>query len=246
MKSFKILSLHPFYQRLIINALIYFGIVAFIFVFHFTRLRWTEYITKPVVLILLVRYFFVAGKNLHPGLKKGIVLGLIFSILSDFSFLLRIDLNNWFIIGTFLFSLLTIYSYSVGFQFTKNKYLSITDFKSITKINLFLSVLIIIFPISIFIIEELELWQYPAILYQLLLWGLISQGLKRQDHTNEISYYLALSGIVLYSITTMLLTLQNFTNEIFDFKGTTVITYFTSQFLIVLGAIFQNTGLEDE
>ena len=83
-------------------------------------------------------------------------------------------------------------------------------------------------------------------MYQILLWILVSQGLKRQDHVNERSYYIALSGIVLYSITTMLLTLQNFTHNVFHFKDITVITYFGAQYLIVVGAIFQNPDFEDE
>ncbi|MGB0806480.1 MAG: lysoplasmalogenase family protein [Salibacteraceae bacterium] len=229
-----------FYKRLLGHGLLYFSLVFIIFYFHFTEYRWNEYITKPLTLLILLRFFFLTGGNLHPGLRKGVVLGLIFSILSDFAFLLRLDISTWFIIGTFSFSLLTMYAYSSGFQFSNKKYLSITDFRSITPINLFLSVLMIAFPISIFIIEDLELWQYPAILFQLLMWFLISQGLKRQDHVNELSYYLVLSGIVLYSITTMLLTLQNFTQGIFNFKGIPVFTYFTAQFFMVIGTIYQN------
>lgn len=227
-------------KALLTHGMLYFSIVAIIFAFHFTEYRWTEYITKPFVLIVLLRYFFLAGGNLHPGLRKGIVLGIIFSIFSDFSFLIRQDFNQIFVTGTFIFSLMAMYFYAAGFQFTNNKFLSFKDVKSITPINLALSLLIIAFPITIFIIENLEYWQYPAILYQLLLWILISQGFKRQDHVNELSYYLVLSGIVLYSITTMLLTLQNFTSGIFDFKGIPVFSYFTSQFLMVAGAVYQN------
>ena len=186
------------------------------------------------------------GKKLQKGLRNGIVFGLLFSILSDLSFLLRTDISQWFIAGTFIFSLLAIYFYAYSFQYTNNSLLPIRDLKSITKINLFLSLLIIAFPISIFIIEDLAIWQYPAIMYQILLWILVSQGLKRQDHVNERSYYIALSGIVLYSITTMLLTLQNFTHNVFHFKDITVITYFGAQYLIVVGAIFQNPDFEDE
>ncbi|MFT4753211.1 MAG: hypothetical protein ACI85Q_000749 [Salibacteraceae bacterium] len=228
------------------NALVYLSIVLFIYIFHFTPYKWTEYITKPLVLLVLLRYFFVSGGNLHPGVRKGIVLGLVFSVLSDVSFLLRTDVSQWFIGGTFIFSLLAIYAYAAGFQFTPNKYLSLIDLKSITPINLFLSILIVIFPITIFVIEDLEFWQYPAILYQLLLWFLVSQGLKRQDHVNETSYYLALSGIVLYSITTMLITLQSFTHQIFDFRGIPVFTYFCAQFLMILGAVYQNPKLDKE
>ena len=234
----------PFSRILGWHALIYFSIVLIIYLFHFTEFRWTEYFTKPLVLIVLLRYFFIAGGNLHPGVRKGIVLGVVFSILSDFSFLLRTDISQWFIGGTFIFSLLAMYAYAAGFQFTPVKYLSLVDFKTITPINLFLSLLIIIFPITIFIIEDLEFWQYPAILYQLLLWFLVSQGLKRQDNVNETSYYLVLSGIVMYSITTMLITLQNFTHEFFDFRGIPVFTYFTSQFLMLVGAVHQNPKLD--
>ncbi len=235
-----------FYKRFWKNTLLYFLIVAFIFYFHSSEYRWTEYLTKPLALLFLFNYFISTGKNLQKGIKKGIVLGITFSILSDISFLLRIDVSNWFLGGTFIFSLLAIYSYAYAFQFTTKKRLPIEAIKSITSVNLFLSLLIIAFPISIFIIEELELWQYPAILFQLLLWVLVSQGLKRQDHVNEESYYIVLSGIVLYSITTMLLTLQNFTQNVFSFKDIPVITYFTSQYLIIIGAIFQNPNIEKE
>lgn len=235
-----------FLKRFWKNSLLYFTIVALIYLFHSTTYNWTEYLTKPLALILLLKSFVSFGKNLHPGVKKGIILGLFFSFLSDISFLLRVDVSSWFLGGTFIFSLFAIYSYAYAFQFTEFKILRSTDFKSITPINLFLSLLIIIFPISIFIIEDLEIWQYPAILFQLLLWVLISQGLKRQDHVNEQSYYIVLSGIVLYSITTMLITLQNFTQNVFDFRDIPVLTYFTSQFLIIVGAIFQDPSIEHE
>lgn len=229
-----------FNKNLLFHGLIYFSLIGIIYSFHFGPYRWTEYFTKPLILMVLLRYFFLSGGNLHPGIRKGVVYGILFSILSDTCFLLRSDVNQWFIIGTFTFSLLAMYAYAAGFQFSKNKFLPLNDFKSITPINLALSILIVIFPISIFIIEDLEYWQYPAILYQLLLWILVSQGLKRQDQVNEISYYFVLSGIVLFSITTMLLTLQNFTHEIFNFKGIPVFSYFTAQFLMVVGAVYQN------
>tara|TARA_R110002050_G_scaffold109799_1_gene221444 strand:- start:191179 stop:191778 length:600 start_codon:yes stop_codon:yes gene_type:complete len=191
------------------------------------------------LLFLLRKYTY----ELPKGLVKGVILGLLFSILSDLFFLFRVDFNKWFIIGTFLFSILAMYSYSYGFQHTKIKFLAIKDLKSITLINLFLSLLIVVFPISIFIIEDLELWQYPAILYQLLLWILISQGLKRQDYVNEPSYYIVLTGIVLYSITTMLITLQNFSHGHFDFYDLSVLTYFISQYLLVVGSIAQKNQI---
>ena len=220
--------------------------VLFIFYFHSSEYEWTEYVTKPIALLFLFKFFVSTGKKLQKGLRNGIVFGLLFSILSDLSFLLRKDVSQWFIIGTFIFSLLAISSFAFAFQYTKKIFLPIRDVRSITKINLFLSLLIIAFPISIFIIEDLAIWQYPAILYQILLWILVSQGLKRQDHVNEKSYYIGLFGIVLYSITTMLLTLQNFTKNVFHFKDITVITYFAAQYLIVVGAIFQNPDFEDE
>jgi len=226
-------------KRLTLTSSVYFLIVLFIYIFHFTAYDWTEFISKPIALSILIYYFGINSKLLPNGLKKGIILGLIFSILSDISFLLRVHTSQWFIIGTFTFSLLAIYSYAQGFQHTTKSFLSIFDFRSITMINLFLSLLIIVFPISIFVIEDLQTWQYPAILYQILLWILVSQGLKRQDHVNEKSYYLVLAGIVLYSITTMLLTLQNFTQSVFNFESFPVLTYFISQYFIVIGSIYQ-------
>jgi hypothetical protein len=227
-------------RRLVLVGGLYFFVVLIIYLFHFTEYSWTEFITKPFALSILFLNFFKTSTNLPKGLKKGVVLGLMFSILSDVSFLLRVYTNQWFIIGTFIFSLLAIYSYAQGFQHTSKSFLSIFDFKSITPINLFLSVLITIFPISIFVVEDLQIWQYPAILYQILLWVLVSQGLKRQDNVNELSYYLVLTGVVLYSITTMLLTLQNFTQSVFDFKSFPVLTYFIAQYFIVIGAIYQS------
>lgn len=226
-------------RRLVLMSGVYFLLVLIIYLFHFTAYSWTEFISKPLIISILIIHFLKNGINLPKGLKKGVVLGLVFSILSDLSFLLRIHVDQWFIIGTFIFSLLAIYSYAQGFQYTSKSFLSIFDFKSITPINLFLSILIIIFPISIFVVEDLQIWQYPAILYQILLWVLVSQGLKRQDNVNERSYYLVLAGVVLYSITTMLLTLQNFTQAVFDFKSFPVLTYFIAQYFIVIGSIYQ-------
>jgi hypothetical protein len=220
--------------------------VLIIFLNHESEYRWTEYFTKPLTLLILISYFLSAKKGLPKKLISGITVGLFFSILSDEFFLLRNSYNEFFIIGTFASSLIAIYSYARGFQHTKNHVLPITGYKSITLINFFLSLLIVIFPISIFIIEDLEVWQYPAIMYQLLLWVLISQGLKRQDHVNEFSYYLVLGGIVMYSITTMLLTLQNFTTATFDFQSFPVLTYFLSQYLIVVGAIYQKRSDSSE
>lgn len=233
-------------RRLVLLGGLYFFLVLLIYLFHFTAYSWTEFISKPIAIIILITQFIQNRSNLPKGLKKGIVFGLIFSILSDLSFLLRIHVNQWFIIGTFIFSLLAIYSYAQGFQYTSKSFLSTFDFKSITPINLFLSILITIFPISIFIVEDLQIWQYPAILYQILLWVLVSQGLKRQDNVNELSYYLVLSGVVLYSITTMLLTLQNFTQSVFDFKSVPVLTYFIAQYLIVIGSIYQAESAKQE
>ena len=226
-------------KNLALVTLFYLPVMLTIYFLHLTPYNWTEFITKPLAIIVLIYFLKNSGSNLPMGLKKGIFLGLIFFYLSDLSFLLLAFVNEWFIIGTYIFSLLAMYNISIGFQHTQTKFLPFFDFKSITPLNLFLSTLIVIFPISIFIIEDLELWQYPAIVYQGILWALISQSLRRQDHVNETSYYMVLAGIVLYTITTMLLTLQNFTNSTFDFKSLPVLTYFSSLFLTVTGAVVQ-------
>lgn len=222
----------------------YFPLVFIIYFFHESSYQWTEFLTKPLSLGILIVFLLTAKVSLPIELKKGILFGILSLAFSDLSFLLRMFVSDWFVVGTILFSLLAIFMFSKGFQFTKNSFLPVLDFKSITPINLFLSILIIVFPISIFIIEDLETWQYPAIFYQLLLWVLISQSLKRQDLVNETSYYLVLFGAFGYTTTTMLITLQHFTDSTFDFHSFPVISYFTSIYLIVVGAVRQ--GYEPE
>lgn len=226
-------------KKVIPLSFIYFSIVLLIYLVHFTKYDEIEYIAKPAVLGVLMLLFHSNSHSFSRKQKLGICGGLVFSILGDVSFLLKNDINNLFIGGTFVFSICALLSYSYAMQFTSKQIVYLWNFKSLSLINLVLSLLIIIFPLSIFIVEDLETWQYPAIIHQFVIWVFIVQALKRQDLVNLTSYNLVLLGVFLYAITTIFLTLQNLTVNFIDFGSFTVITYFTAQYIFILGIIRQ-------
>lgn len=221
-------------------SLVYFAIVIVIFSFHLTAYSSSEYFTKPVALIMLLFYFRAFNDDLPKGLKQGIQYGLVLSILTDLSFVLQFSVHPLFVLAGFIFSISTIYFYTKSLQHTNDTFISMWNMSAVTPTHLFLSILMISFPIIIFLIEGASIWQYPAILYQIFLWFLITQALKRQDLVNETSYYMVLSGVFLFAITTVMLTLKTLTHETLSFGNFPVLSYFTSQYLIVMGALKQS------
>jgi uncharacterized membrane protein YhhN len=90
-----------------------------------------------------------------------------------------------------------------------------------------------------FMYNDLGGMRIPVILYTIVLLAMLAAAISRYQKVNNFSYYLVLSGAILFVLSDSLLAINKFSHP---FKGSSALimsTYLAGQFLIVIGYIKQ-------
>ena len=90
-----------------------------------------------------------------------------------------------------------------------------------------------------YMVDDLEDMRIPVIVYTVVLLAMLAAAISRYKKVSLVSYYLVLTGAVLFVISDSLLAINKFSHP---FKGSSALimsTYLTGQFLILIGYIKQ-------
>lgn len=210
-----------------------------VFITRYYELVVWEYVARGFGFIFLITNFLFFGKHLRKSIKKYMIYALVLSWLADYAYLMMRDIHFNMILASIIFSVGALFAYSKTLTYMDDVTIPIFNYSELPRVNLLLSFILFLFPVSVFIIEDLKWGQTPSILFQVIIWIFFAQSLKRLNHVNDKSYYLVLLGTLLYSVTSIIGTLNTY-SEMFEYTAyISVLLIYVSHLFLVIGMIYQ-------
>jgi uncharacterized membrane protein YhhN len=166
--------------------------------------------------------------------------GLLFSWAGDV--ILEFSDNNsiFFIIGLVCF-LLTHLLYFTVFFITPGK-------NSILSNRIYFLIPVIIYGMILvsYLYAGLAEMKLPVILYAIIILIMLTAAINRIDKVNKISYYLVLSGAILFVISDSSIAITKFSHP-FKSSGIVIMsTYVVAQYLIIMGYVAQTVNVKPD
>ncbi len=210
----------------------YFSILFFIIVFaelicsSIKSLTTIHYITKPLILLLLIVLFITQSKHLSLKTRKFAILALLFSLIGDI-LLMFVNKSDLFFIGGLVAFLLAHTMYIIVFLNKRNsKSLSIP-----------FVVVLMIYAFVLFYVLRNSLGELliPVIVYMLIILTMVISASLRKDRVSKFSYNLVFIGALFFMISDSILSLNKFYQPIPLSNIGIMLTYAIAQLFIVLG-----------
>jgi uncharacterized membrane protein YhhN len=191
------------------------------------------FITKVMIIPFLLTIFFV---NLQPPKDKHHLLmaaGLVFSWFGDILLEFTGRNENMFLFGLASFMVAQLI-YMYVFFATPGK----NSLASNRKLLLIPPVVSAALLIS-FLYNDLGPMRLPVILYAMAIMAMVTGAINRIEKVNRESFYLVLSGAVLFLISDSTIAINKFSYK-FELSSIVVMsTYIVAQYLITVGYIKQ-------
>jgi uncharacterized membrane protein YhhN len=187
-------------------------------------------ISKPLIVPFLMGYYMAAVNKYR---SKPLLLALLFSWIGDVG-LMFVGLNaNWFMIGLGAFLIAHIF-YIITYRQHRSESRE-NELLPVQKIRFSLPVVLAGTGLVAILYPVLGGFRVPVIIYSIALISMVLNALFRFGRTNTRSYWLVLSGAVLFMISDSILAINKFSGPI-EMGGTLImLTYIAAQFLIVEG-----------
>lgn len=194
---------------------------------HFYGLR---QLTKPLILLSLILFFGIYGRQLAKKTYRYILLALFFSLLGDI-FLLYDHLSPmYFMLGLIAFLLAHI-TYALVF---------LIQGKSILKKKMpLVAILLLVYGTTLFIIlqDNLGTLKIPVIIYILGILAMAITAYSRKDQVGPTSFKLVFIGAVFFILSDSILAINKFLITVPGSHILVMGTYATAQYLIVRGLL---------
>lgn len=189
-----------------------------------------RYFTKPLVVISLIVYFISQTSSVQSGLKKWILLALVFSLGGDILLLFESEDSVFFLLGLSSFLIAHIF-YIVFFHFVRIR-------ENIAGNILLLLVVVIYYTALMTILSPyLENMKLPVRIYGVVISFMLLLALHTGFIKIKKASLMMITGAVLFIISDSLLALNKFYTS-FDYAGIGVmLTYGLAQLFIAEGAI---------
>ena len=189
-----------------------------------------RYVTKPLLMPLLIIYFVSALRSFYSSLKKWMILALALSWLGDVLLIFESMNAGFFIFGLAAFLIAHIF-YIVLFDQLRVK----------EKIK---QSLLPLLPIAIYYILLMSLlqptlgqMQKPVSVYGLVISIMLSFAIDLWRSKDRLASFFIILGALLFIMSDSLLAINKFYNP-FEFAGIAImLTYGIAQLLITLGAV---------
>ncbi len=212
--------------------LIVFSILVFIetIIANFEGLENLHFVSKPLIVGLLLFYFSKYGKHLKPHTKTFTILALSFSLVGDVLLLFVYRSGLFFIAGLLAFLIAHI-MYSIVFLKQRN-----TEMKPYGFVFLLL-----IYASGLFYLLKPGLGDLlvPVVIYMFIILLMAVSAFLRHKSTNPSSYNQIFIGALVFMLSDSLLAINKFYSP-FDFADFGIMfTYALAQLLIVFGLLKQ-------
>jgi uncharacterized membrane protein YhhN len=189
-----------------------------------------SYITKPLLMPLLIIYFFAETNSFSSSLKKCIALALAFSWAGDVLLMFESINSNFFIFGLVAFLIAHVF-YILFYENVIRK----EDLRK----NYWWFLPVIIYYIALIYILSPNLgdMKLPVRIYGIVISYMLIQALQTGGIKNLGAATLMIAGAVLFITSDSILAINKF-YESFEYAGIAImLTYGIAQLLITLGAV---------
>ena len=197
---------------------------------RFTDNMSLEYTVKPLIMIWMAVYFLIFRKK--KTFTVPVLVAFFFSWVGDNLFLGKDELFFYAGVGGFFFAQLTyIYVFTRYSEKGGRGYL---------QKNMIIGLLFLAYVAGIFALlyPNMEGIMKPVILiYALSLMGMSMMALNRKGRVGDASFLPVFIGSVLFVISDSMLALNKFYAEFYQAEFWIMITYISSQYLIMRGLI---------
>lgn len=195
---------------------------------YFSNLESIHYLTKPLILVSLLIFFFTQNQFLDKTIKILILLALVFSLIGDVSLLFDDIHPIYFIIGLASF-LLAHVMYVLAFLKQRDHKKSPIGF----------IILMLLYAAFLFYILKDGLGDLliPVIVYMIVILSMSTTAFLRQKHNNIKSYNWVFIGAILFMISDSILALNKFYQTLPLSSISIMLSYALAQYCIVIGIL---------
>jgi len=196
----------------------------------YTNNELLRYITKPLLMPVLIAFFIFQTKDLTSSLKKWITLALVFSWAGDVLLMFESTNSNFFIFGLVAFLIAHIF-YILFYEYVIRK-------EGLSK-NYWWFLPVIIYYIALIYILSPNLgdMKLPVRIYGIVISYMLIKALQTGRIKNFGAATLMIAGAVLFITSDSILAINKF-YESFEYAGIAImVTYGIAQLLITLGAV---------
>lgn len=187
-----------------------------------------ELILKALIIPWLVIIFILNVKPFISRLNLLMFAGLLFSWAGD------VILQFSFVPGLACF-LIAQLMYLAAFFLTPGKNVIFTS-----RFYLLIPLLLYGAGLAYYLFSDLGDMQLPVIIYAIVILIMLAGAINRLEKVNSISYYLVLTGAILFVLSDSAIAVNKFSWD-FDYSGVVIMsTYLAAQYLITIGYIRQN------
>jgi len=189
-----------------------------------------RYITKPLLMPLLIAFFIFQTKDPASSLKKWVVLALVFSCAGDVLLMFESMNGNFFVFGLVAFLIAHIF-YILFYE-------SVIRKEGLSK-NYWWFLPVIIYYIALIYILSPNLgdMKLPVRIYGIVISYMLIKALQTGRIKNLGAATLMIAGAILFITSDSILAINKF-YEPFKYAGIAImLTYGIAQLLITLGAI---------
>ena len=189
--------------------------------------------TKPLIMpILALMFFFNTRKAEGRDPVYYVYLAMLFSFFGDVLLMFMDQGEIWFVSGLSAFLLAQVF-YVITYRHFRFKKLN-TKGKGIRMIY---TSIVIIYTVILWIslYPHLEEMLLPVTLYTITIFLMVIMAIYRHNRTSALSFYLVLSGAVIFLISDSIIAINKFMVPVMYERLYVIITYMIAQFLIIIG-----------
>ena len=201
---------------------------------QYASLEWLNYVSKPLMMPLLVAWLFVSGIWQNKKIALNIIIALFSSWLGDIFMMFQHEEPILFILGLSAFLIAHVF-YIVTYKAAMTK-------GTQTKMKLFRAIVTLfiagyLYLLLSLIMGSLGAMRYPVIIYGIVISTMLWISLDRRGKTNPESYILVSLGSALFIISDSIIALNKFYSPINQAGLWIMATYITAQLLISTGIL---------
>ena len=203
------------------------------------KIKLVEYVSKPMIVVLLIFYFLSQTNKINSGYKRWVLAALFFSCAGDVLLLLQQNDSLFFLLGLSAFLSAHIF-YIIFFQRVR--------VKENVPLKLWLLFIVVIYYAALitFLSPHLGDMKLPVRIYGIVISIMFMLAMHMVVIKNKIAGKWMMTGALLFVISDSVLAVNKFYHP-FEIAGVVImLTYGLAQLFIVEGAIKYITSIDKE
>lgn len=187
-------------------------------------------ISKPLLIPFLGGYY-MAGKSIYRS--KPLLVALFACWIGDVALML-VGLNpNWFLVGLISFLVGHVF-YIITYRSHRSESAE-NELLMPQKIRFSIPVVLAGAGLVVILFPALGPLQIPVLIYATAIIAMVMNAIFRYGRTNSRSFWMVLSGAILFMVSDSILAINKFLDPIENSGVLIMLTYIVAQFLIVEG-----------